>query len=77
MDTLKEERWQRDKQLVLSSAAKKGRECQVLVADGNDSDAGEPCETFLSGRRRPNCRAAQRTIAASIVESAHSRRAGD
>ena len=34
MDTLKEERWQRDKQLVEQRCKEVGAKCQVLVADG-------------------------------------------
>src|SRR5258706_75263 len=41
MDTLKEERWQRDKQLVEQRCKEVGAECQVLVADGSDSTQGK------------------------------------
>src|SRR6266436_4167493 len=48
MDTLKEERWQRDRELVLQRCKEVGAECQVLVADGNDSTQVNQCETFLT-----------------------------
>src|SRR2546423_13660438 len=48
MDTLKEERWQRDKALVEQRCKEVGAECQILVADGNDSTQVNQCETFLT-----------------------------
>jgi len=72
MDTLKEERWQRDKQLVEQRCKEKGAECQVLVADGNDSTQVNQCETFLTQGVDVLIVAPHNgQIAASIVESAH------
>src|SRR4030081_1111014 len=48
MDTLKEERWNRDKELVLQRCKEIGAECQVQVADGSDSTQINQCETFLT-----------------------------
>ena len=37
MDTLKEERWQRDKELVEQRAKEVGAELEVQVANGDDA----------------------------------------
>ena len=72
MDTLKEERWQRDKQLVEQRCKEVGADCQVLVADGNDSTQVNQCETFLTQGVDVLIVAPHNgQIAASIVESAH------
>ncbi|PYS78132.1 MAG: hypothetical protein DMF70_15385, partial [Acidobacteria bacterium] len=72
MDTLKEERWQRDKQLVEQRCKEVGAECQVLVADGSDSTQVNQCETFLTQGVDVLIVAPHNgQIAASIVESAH------
>ncbi len=72
MDTLKEERWQRDKQLVEQRCKEVGAECQVLVADGNDSTQVNQCETFLTQGVDVLIVAPHNgQIAASIVEAAH------
>src|SRR6202165_250150 len=72
MDTLKEERWQRDKALVEQRCKEVGAECQVLVADGNDSTQVNQCETFLTRGVDVLIVAPHNgQIAASIVEAAH------
>jgi D-xylose transport system substrate-binding protein len=72
MDTLKEERWQRDKQLVEQRCKEVGAECEVLVADGNDSTQVNQCETFLTQGVDVLIVAPHNgQIAASIVEAAH------
>src|SRR5260370_41862325 len=48
MDTLKEERCQRDKQLVEQRCKAKGAGCQVLGADGNDSTQRKQAQTLLT-----------------------------
>lgn len=48
MDTLKEERWQRDKQLIEKRAAELGADLSVTVADGNDSKQTEQVENLLT-----------------------------
>ena len=45
MDTLKEERWQRDKDLVEKRAKELGAELNVQVANGNDSEQIKQAET--------------------------------
>ena len=61
MDTLKEERWQRDKELVTKRAAEIGAELNVQVANGSDSDQIKQAENMLtSGVGRADRRAAQR-----------------
>src|SRR5260370_9791259 len=72
MDTLKEERWNRDKELVLQRCKEIGAECQVQVADGNDSVQINQCETFLTQGFDVLIVAPHNgQIAASIVEAAH------
>src|SRR5881227_1628247 len=72
MDTLKEERWNRDKELVLQRCKEIGAECQVQVADGNDSVQINQCETFLTKGVDVLIVAPHNgQIAASIVEAAH------
>src|SRR6266478_9694642 len=72
MDTLKEERWQRDKALVEQRCKEVGAECQILVADGNDSTQVNQCETFLTQGVDVLIVAPHNgQIAASIVEAAH------
>src|SRR5437763_10071574 len=48
MDTLKEERWQRDKQLVEQRCKEVGAQCEVQVANGIDADQIKQCENFLT-----------------------------
>ena len=72
MDTLKEERWQRDKALVEQRCKEVGAECQILVADGSDSTQVNQCETFLTQGVDVLIVAPHNgQIAASIVEAAH------
>ncbi|HEV8588710.1 MAG TPA: substrate-binding domain-containing protein [Pyrinomonadaceae bacterium] len=72
MDTLKEERWQRDKELVLKRCAELGAKCDVLVANGDDSTQVNQAETFLTQGVDVLIVAPHNgQIAASIVEAAH------
>lgn len=48
MDTLKEERWQRDKELVEKRARELGAEISVTVADGNDDRQNQQVENLLT-----------------------------
>jgi D-xylose transport system substrate-binding protein len=48
MDTLKEERWQRDKQLVEQRAKEVGAELSVLVANGDDNVQVKQAENLLT-----------------------------
>lgn len=48
MDTLKEERWQRDKQLVEKRAAELGAELSITVADGSDDRQTKQVEDLLT-----------------------------
>src|SRR3989440_30270 len=72
MDTLKEERWQRDKALVEQRCKEIGAECEVLVADGNDATQVNQAESFLTKGFDVLIVAPHNgQIAASIVEAAH------
>lgn len=48
MDTLKEERWQRDKDLVEARARELGMEIDVQVANGDDAVQINQCNTMLT-----------------------------
>lgn len=48
MDTLKEERWQRDKQSVEKRAAELGADLSVTVADGSDDRQNKQVEDLLT-----------------------------
>ena len=48
MDTLKEERWQRDKELVEQYAREAGADLEVQVANGDDAAQTKQCETMLT-----------------------------
>jgi D-xylose transport system substrate-binding protein len=48
MDTLKEERWQRDKQEFEKRAAELGAEVIVQVANGDDKMQAQQCENMLA-----------------------------
>src|SRR5258705_13195060 len=48
MDTLKEERWQRDKDLVEKRAKELGMQVNVQVANGSDSDQIKQAENMLT-----------------------------
>ena len=72
MDTLKEERWQRDKELVLQRCKEVGAKCDVLVADGNDAVQVNQSESLLTQGVDVLIVAPHNgEIAASIVEAAH------
>src|SRR5947209_13585259 len=72
MDTLKEERWQRDKALVEQRCKEVGAECELLVADGNDATQINQAESFLTKGFDVLIVAPHNgQIAASIVEAAH------
>lgn len=72
MDTLKEERWQRDKALVEQRCKEVGAQCEVLVADGSDSAQINQAQSFLTKGVDVLIVAPHNgQIAASIVEAAH------
>src|SRR6266566_6612431 len=72
MDTLKEERWQRDKDLVEKHCKEIGAELNVQVANGNDSEQIKQAENMLTQGIDVLIVAPHNgEIAASIVEAAH------
>lgn len=72
MDTLKEERWQRDKDLVEKHAKEIGAELNVQVANGSDSEQIKQAENMLTQGIDVLIVAPHNgEIAASIVEAAH------
>lgn len=72
MDTLKEERWQRDKALVEQRCKDVGAECEVQVANGDDAVQTKQCDNFLTKGVDVLIVAPHNgQIAASIVEAAH------
>ena len=72
MDTLKEERWQRDKDLVEKHANEIGAELNVQVANGSDSEQIKQAENMLTQGVDVLIVAPHNgEIAASIVEAAH------
>src|ERR1044071_3379658 len=72
MDTLKEERWQRDKDLVEKHAKEVGAELNVQVANGSDSEQIKQAENMLTQGVDVLIVAPHNgEIAASIVEAAH------
>jgi len=72
MDTLKEERWQRDKQLVEQRAKELGAELDVQVANGDDSVQTKQADNMLTKGVDVLIVAPHNgEIAASIVEAAH------
>ena len=72
MDTLKEERWQRDKDLVEKRAKEVGAEVNVQVANGSDSEQIKQAENMLTQGIDVLIVAPHNgEIAASIVEAAH------
>src|SRR5436190_13385495 len=72
MDTLKEERWQRDKAFVEQRCKEVGATCEVLVADGNDATQINQAESFLTKGVDVLIVAPHNgQIAAAIVEAAH------
>src|SRR5881394_774870 len=72
MDTLKEERWQRDKQLVEARAKEVGAELDVQVANGDDAVQTKQADNMLTKGVDVLIVAPHNgEIAASIVEAAH------
>src|SRR6266702_3127524 len=72
MDTLKEERWQRDKQLVEQRCKEVGAQCEVQVANSDDSLQTKQCDNLLTKGVDVLIVAPHNgQIAASIVEAAH------
>jgi len=72
MDTLKEERWQRDKELVEKRARELGCEIDVQVANGDDAVQTKQCDNLLTKGVDVLIVAPHNgEVAASIVEAAH------
>ncbi len=72
MDTVKEERWVRDRDLVTKRAAELGVQLDVQVANGSDSDQIKQAENMLTQGVDVLIVAPHNgEIAASIVEAAH------
>jgi len=72
MDTLKEERWQRDKELVEKRCKEVGAVCEILVANGNDATQISQAESLLTKGVNVLIVAPHNgQVAASIVEAAH------
>src|SRR5215831_20856681 len=72
MDTLKEERWQRDKALVEQRCQEVGAECEIQVANGDDSLQTKQADNLLTKGVDVLIVAPHNgQIAASIVEAAH------
>jgi D-xylose transport system substrate-binding protein len=72
MDTLKEERWVRDKELVEARAKELGVELDVQVANGSDALQKNQCDNLLTKGVDVLIVAPHNgDIAASIVEAAH------
>ncbi|MCA1556654.1 MAG: substrate-binding domain-containing protein, partial [Acidobacteria bacterium] len=72
MDTLKEERWQRDKELVEKHAKEVGAQLSVQVANGDDNLQIKQAENLLSQKVDVLIVAPHNgEIAATIVEMAH------
>src|SRR6476469_10063081 len=72
MDTLKEERWQRDKRLVEQRAKEVGASLDVQVANGDDAVQTKQADNMLTkGVDVLIVAPANGEIAASIVEAAH------
>src|SRR5207302_221583 len=72
MDTLKEERWQRDKQLIEQRANQVGAQLDVQVANGDDAVQTKQADNMLTKGVDVLIVAPHNgEIAASIVEAAH------
>src|SRR5437762_9108637 len=72
MDTLKEERWQRDKAFVEQRCKEVGAECEVQVANGDDAVQTKQCDNLLTKGVDVLIVAPHNgQIAAAIVEAAH------
>lgn len=74
MDTLKEERWQRDKELVEQRAKQVGANLDIQVANGDDAVQTKQADNMLTKGVDVLIVAPHNgEIAASIVEAAHSK----
>jgi len=74
MDTLKEERWQRDKALVEARAKEVGAQLDVQVANSDDAVQTKQCDNMLTKGVDVLIVAPHNgEIAASIVENAHNK----
>src|SRR5256885_6070984 len=72
MDTLKEERWQRDKASVEQRCKEVGAECEIQVANGDDAVQTKQCDNLLTKGVDVLIVAPHNgQIAASVVEAAH------
>ncbi len=72
MDTLKEERWQRDRDLFVSKAKELGAEVYVQAANGNDALQNSQAENLLTkGIDVLVVVPHNGVVAASIVQAAH------
>lgn len=72
MDTLKEERWQRDKALVEQRCRELGAQCEIQVANSDDAVQTKQCDNLLTKGVDVLIVAPHNgQIAASIVEAAH------
>src|ERR1044071_2063422 len=72
MDTLKEERWQRDKALGEQRCKEVGADCEVQVANGDDATQTKQCDILRTKGVDVLIVAPHNgQIAASIVEAAH------
>jgi D-xylose transport system substrate-binding protein len=72
MDTLKEERWQRDKALIEQRAKEVGAQLDVQVANGDDNVQTKQCDNMLTKGVDVLIVAPHNgDLAASIVEKAH------
>ena len=74
MDTLKEERWNRDKMLVEARAKEVGAQLDVQVANGDDAVQTKQCDNMLTKGVDVLIVAPHNgDIAASIVQNAHAK----
>jgi D-xylose transport system substrate-binding protein len=74
MDTLKEERWNRDKELVEARAKELGAQLDVQVANGDDAVQTKQCDNMLTKGVDVLIVAPHNgDIAASIVQAAHAK----
>ena len=72
MDTLKEERWQRDKELVEKRAKELGIEVNIQVANGSDNEQIKQAENMLTQNVDVLIVAPHNgEVAAAIVEAGH------
>ncbi len=72
LDTLKEERWQRDRDVFVAEAEKLGAEVLVQAANGDDAKQLQQCENMLAqGAQVLVVVPKNGKIAKSIVDAAH------